>query len=201
MRRYPAAAHWIDAEPITDVAVMGGIEDRRREFVVDGEPVVTGLVAVGDAWACTNPSLGRGRLDRRAARRRAAATCSPRKARPTPTRWCAGSPRRPTRGSAPYLEATLSFDRHRLAEIEADVAGVPYRPDDRGWAMATARSASAPGRTRAGPRPRRRRGTAGDTGRGVRRSGARERVLPWVGRPWLTPGPDRAELLEVLAAT
>jgi hypothetical protein len=29
----------------------------------------------------------------------------------------------------------------------------------------------------------------------------RERVLPWVGRPWLSSGPDRAELLEVLAAT
>jgi 2-polyprenyl-6-methoxyphenol hydroxylase-like FAD-dependent oxidoreductase len=28
--------------------------------VVDGEPVITGLAALGDAWACTNPSLGRG---------------------------------------------------------------------------------------------------------------------------------------------
>jgi hypothetical protein len=27
---------------------------------VDGKPVVTGFVAVGDAWACTNPSAGRG---------------------------------------------------------------------------------------------------------------------------------------------
>jgi hypothetical protein len=25
-------------------------------------------------------------------------------------------------------------------------------------------------------------------------------VLPWVGRPWLSPGPSRAELLEVVAA-
>jgi hypothetical protein len=28
----------------------------------------------------------------------------------------------------------------------------------------------------------------------------RERVLAWVGRPWLSPGPSRAELLEVVAA-
>ena len=28
----------------------------------------------------------------------------------------------------------------------------------------------------------------------------RERVLPWVGRPWLSPGPSRAHLLEVVAA-
>jgi hypothetical protein len=29
-------------------------------FVVDGQAVVTGFAAVGDAWACTNPSAGRG---------------------------------------------------------------------------------------------------------------------------------------------
>jgi 2-polyprenyl-6-methoxyphenol hydroxylase-like FAD-dependent oxidoreductase len=34
--------------------------DRHRRHVVDGEPVITGLAALGDAWACTNPSLGRG---------------------------------------------------------------------------------------------------------------------------------------------
>jgi hypothetical protein len=39
---------------------MGGILDRYRRFVVDGTPVATGLAVVGDAWACTNPSAGRG---------------------------------------------------------------------------------------------------------------------------------------------
>jgi flavin-dependent dehydrogenase len=39
---------------------MAGILDRYRRFVVDGAPVVTGYAAVGDAWACTNPSAGRG---------------------------------------------------------------------------------------------------------------------------------------------
>jgi 2-polyprenyl-6-methoxyphenol hydroxylase-like FAD-dependent oxidoreductase len=34
--------------------------DRIQRFVVDGRPSVTGLAAVGDAWACTNPSAGRG---------------------------------------------------------------------------------------------------------------------------------------------
>ena len=60
MRCYPATAGWIDAEPITGISVMAGIEDRQRQLVVDSVPVVTGLVAVGDAWASTNPSLGRG---------------------------------------------------------------------------------------------------------------------------------------------
>jgi len=56
----PWHAHWLDGEPITDVLTMGGILDRYRRFVVDGFPVATGIVSVGDSWACTNPSLGRG---------------------------------------------------------------------------------------------------------------------------------------------
>jgi 2-polyprenyl-6-methoxyphenol hydroxylase-like FAD-dependent oxidoreductase len=56
----PLQAGWVRGEPITDVLTMAGILDRYRRFVVDGEPVATGVVAVGDAWACTNPSAGRG---------------------------------------------------------------------------------------------------------------------------------------------
>jgi 2-polyprenyl-6-methoxyphenol hydroxylase-like FAD-dependent oxidoreductase len=56
----PSHAHWLAGEPITDVLPMGGITDRYRRFVVDGSPVATGVVAVGDAWACTNPVGGRG---------------------------------------------------------------------------------------------------------------------------------------------
>ena len=56
----PLHAHWLDGEPITDVLPMGGILDRYRRFVVDDVPVATGIVSVGDSWACTNPSLGRG---------------------------------------------------------------------------------------------------------------------------------------------
>src|SRR5256885_1024750 len=39
---------------------MGGLINRRRRLVVDREPVVTGVVAVGDAAVCTNPLYGRG---------------------------------------------------------------------------------------------------------------------------------------------
>ena len=46
IRSCPNVAHWIDAEPISDgVAVMAKLEDRLHEFVVDGEPVVTGVLA------------------------------------------------------------------------------------------------------------------------------------------------------------
>src|SRR5204862_7701494 len=56
----PLHAHWLDGEPISDVLPMGGVLDRYRRFVVEGRPIVTGYAAVGDAWACTNPSAGRG---------------------------------------------------------------------------------------------------------------------------------------------
>jgi hypothetical protein len=39
---------------------MSGIVDRYRRFVTEGVPVATGFAAVADAWACTNPSAGRG---------------------------------------------------------------------------------------------------------------------------------------------
>jgi flavin-dependent dehydrogenase len=56
----PLHTHWLDGKPITGVLPMAGVLDRHRQFAVDGQPVVTGFGAVGDAWACTNPSAGRG---------------------------------------------------------------------------------------------------------------------------------------------
>jgi 2-polyprenyl-6-methoxyphenol hydroxylase-like FAD-dependent oxidoreductase len=56
----PRHAHWLDGEPISDVIAMAGVTDRYRRFAVDGHPVATGIAAVGDAAACTNPTNGRG---------------------------------------------------------------------------------------------------------------------------------------------
>ncbi len=56
----PSHRQWLDGEPITGVLPMAGVLDRFRRLLVDGRPVATGLVTVGDAMACTNPSGGRG---------------------------------------------------------------------------------------------------------------------------------------------
>ena len=53
-------AQWLDGEPITGLLAMGGVLDRYRRLVVGGRPVATGVALVGDSWACTNPSAGRG---------------------------------------------------------------------------------------------------------------------------------------------
>jgi flavin-dependent dehydrogenase len=54
---------WADSavsEPISELHYMGGLINRVRHFVRDGEPVVLGLYAVGDSSVCTNPLYGRG---------------------------------------------------------------------------------------------------------------------------------------------
>jgi 2-polyprenyl-6-methoxyphenol hydroxylase-like FAD-dependent oxidoreductase len=60
IRACPLQARWLDGQPITGILPMAGILDRYRRFTVGGVPVATGFAAVGDAWACTNPSAGRG---------------------------------------------------------------------------------------------------------------------------------------------
>ena len=56
----PLQAHWLEGEPITGIDAMSGVIDRYRRLMRDGRPVATGVVPVADAWACTNPALGRG---------------------------------------------------------------------------------------------------------------------------------------------
>jgi 2-polyprenyl-6-methoxyphenol hydroxylase-like FAD-dependent oxidoreductase len=48
------------ADPISSVESMARLRNRIRRFVVDGEPVVTGLVVIGDAAVATNPWYGKG---------------------------------------------------------------------------------------------------------------------------------------------
>ncbi|GAA4790283.1 FAD-dependent oxidoreductase [Actinomycetospora chlora] len=61
VRTVPYYAAWLDVlDPISDVAVMGGLHNTFRRLVVDGRPVATGLLAVGDAVCTTNPTFGRG---------------------------------------------------------------------------------------------------------------------------------------------
>lgn len=40
----PQHAHWLEGEPITEIKTMSGAVDRHREFVIDGVPCVTGAV-------------------------------------------------------------------------------------------------------------------------------------------------------------
>lgn len=138
MQSLPLHAHWIDGNPIDDdIAVMAKIEDRHRSLVVDGQPVVTGLLMVGDSWACTNPSLGRGisigAIHALALRDHLRAAPSD-----DPATLVKGWEEATAASAEPWYRTTLDFDRHRLAEIESLMNGTPYEPDDIGWEMTMA---------------------------------------------------------------
>jgi 2-polyprenyl-6-methoxyphenol hydroxylase-like FAD-dependent oxidoreductase len=61
LRTVPVYAAWLDVmDPITDVFPMAGLHNTLRRLVVDGRPVATSLLAIGDSVCTTNPTLGRG---------------------------------------------------------------------------------------------------------------------------------------------
>jgi 2-polyprenyl-6-methoxyphenol hydroxylase-like FAD-dependent oxidoreductase len=61
LRTIPFYAKWLGAlDPITEVYAMGGVHNTMRRLVVDGAPVATGMVSLGDSVCTTNPTLGRG---------------------------------------------------------------------------------------------------------------------------------------------
>jgi 2-polyprenyl-6-methoxyphenol hydroxylase-like FAD-dependent oxidoreductase len=111
--------------------------------VADGEPVVTGLAAIGDAWACTNPSLGRGAsigLLHACALRDLLREVKP----DEPERLARRFDEVTQATVGPLYRATLEFDRHRLAEINAEITGQPYQPGDPAWDISKALYAAAP---------------------------------------------------------
>lgn len=127
IRACPRQAHWLDAQPITGVLAMAGVLDRYRRFVVDGTPVVTGYAAVGDAWACTNPSAGRGisvgivhaQLLRRVVRDHLGDPAGFARA------WDEGTEQQ----VAPFYRNQIRSDRTRLAEMTALREGRTWTPD------------------------------------------------------------------------
>jgi len=128
VKGYPLAAHWLDGEPIDDgVAIMAKIEDRHRTFVIDGQPVATGVLPLADSWACTNPSVGRGisiGVIHAAALRE----------------LLGDAPTDPTELARAWYDATmatveswyrgtLAYDQGRLAQIHAEMDGRAFEPE------------------------------------------------------------------------
>jgi flavin-dependent dehydrogenase len=133
VRSLPLAAHWVEGEPLDDrIIVMAKLEDRHRTFTVDGAPVATGVAAVADSWACTNPSLGRGAtlgLLQCLALRDTLRSTGIDDPAAFSTAWAHAT----ETVAEPWYRATLSLDRHRLAEISAEIRGEQYRPDGDEW--------------------------------------------------------------------
>ena len=125
----PLHAHLLDGTPITDIVALGGVLDRYRRFVVNGTPVATGILAVGDSWACTNPSLGRGIA---MGLMHAAGTRDiVRDHLGTPLALARAHDEMTETRVTPWYRDTIEIDRARVASVEAVIAGRPLpQPTD-----------------------------------------------------------------------
>ena len=121
----PRHAHWLDGTATSGVIAMAGILDRYRRFVVEGTPVVTGFVAIGDAWACTNPSAGRGlsvgiahaQVLRRVAREHL----------DDPVALATAMDEETEQHVTPFVRSQAAADRDRVAEMSAEREGKRLR--------------------------------------------------------------------------
>jgi 2-polyprenyl-6-methoxyphenol hydroxylase-like FAD-dependent oxidoreductase len=192
----PLQAHWLDGEPITEVLVMAGILDQYRRFVVGGQPVATGVLAVGDAWACTNPSAGRGiSVGLKHAQRLRDVV---RGAGGDPVALAHDWDRATEEDVTPFYRGQIVTDQLRLAEMAALREGRdPVEPDPviAGWAAGSMLDSALF------------RGLLDLTlcldsrEQVLARPGFRERAASFAGAPQMRlPGPDRAQLLALLGS-
>jgi flavin-dependent dehydrogenase len=117
VRACPRHAHWLDGEPVTPVMPMGGILDRLRSLNGNGAGPALGVLSLGDAWACTNPSMGRGMtlgLAHAAILRRVV-----REAGDNPAELVSRFAGATQTELQPWYESTVTLDRARMAEIDA----------------------------------------------------------------------------------
>ena len=139
VRACPLHAHLMDGEPVSEILPMSGIVDRRRRAVVDGTPVATGILLVGDAMCCSNPSLGRGMS---MGLMHAAGTAEVvRQHLGDPLALAAGHDQMSQDRILPWYRQTVQLDRARKAQIDASIAGNPAAAppgfdggDTPGWA-------------------------------------------------------------------
>ena len=100
----------------------------------------------------------------------------------------------------PLVQDTLAFDRHRLAEIEAQIEGRAYETDDPSWRIGQALAAAA---SKDPDILRHFLDVVGLNARGVdvlARPGVLTEVIRLGAEADPPPGPNRAELLELVAS-
>ncbi|HJV08590.1 MAG TPA: hypothetical protein VJ653_02890, partial [Acidimicrobiales bacterium] len=171
-----------------------GVLDRYRRFVVDEQPVATGVAAVGDAWACTNPSGGRGitvgLVHAQCLRDTVRASID------DPEGFARAWDEVTERDVAPFYWDQIRADRARIAEMDALRRGEDTpAPDATAAAMAAALLRDPDvfrGMLEAG-------GLLALPGEVFARPGFMDKVMSHAGgRTWAPPGPDREALVALL---
>ena len=196
-RLLPDHAHWVDGEPITEPASMASTSNTIRHFVTDGIPAATGLIPLGDAFAFTNPSIGRGItigilhavdvidelhpvLDDATA---------------VAAAWTRGTERR----ALPFVQATIDYDRVRGPEVEAAMEGRVHEHTDPA-ALGFVAMNNARHRSQFVFEHYRDiltlRATAAEV---IGRDGVFDKILEFGAEPWTQPQPTRDELLAAVS--
>ncbi|MFJ4633683.1 FAD-dependent oxidoreductase [Streptomyces sp. NPDC088847] len=129
---YPDLEPWSRGEPVGHGIAVGGIRSIRRRLVDNGQPLVTGLVALGDAWGTTNPQFGLGMslgiihatLLRDTLRNAAQSS---------PDELASGFDAVTEQNLEPVRSGLAEWDRHRFAEIDAHIRGQSYTTDASSW--------------------------------------------------------------------
>jgi hypothetical protein len=163
--------------------------------------VASGVAPIADAWACTNPSVGRGAtmgLMHAVALRDLLRD----DALDDPVAFANAWHDTTVERVEPLYRDTLSYDRHRLGEITAQIAGVPYETEDPGWAIGRAWEAAVGGDAELLRGYLEVIGLLARAGEVLARPGVLEKVLAAAEAPVEPlPGPSRAELVELVGAT
>ena len=194
VRACPLQAHWLEGEPVTGVLPMAGVLDRYRRFVVDGRPVVTGFVAVGDSWACTNPSAGRG-LSVGLVHAQLLRDCV-REAPGDPEALAELWDERTEEVVAPFYRNQIAADRVRLAQMQAVRDGLEPPADDSPAARLAAAAPHDPDLFRYLIETVQCVALPQDV---LKRPGVEEKIERLQGvEPRPFPGPDRDQLLSLL---
>lgn len=194
---FPHAAHWLDGEAVSEVLAMAGVLDRHRRNVVDGAPVVTGLVPVGDAWACTNPTAGRG-ISLGVAH--AVALRDALRQSEDPAQFILSFDQVTEATLTPWYRDQVLRDRRRAADTQALVEGQPLPPPDAERAAQSAFFAAAAADAAVARASLDVLGCLALPEAGMRRPEIADRVKAFAGRtPPEFPGPTRADLLAVLS--
>ena len=194
VRACPLQAPWLDGDAISDVLTTAGVLDRSRRFVVDGRPVATGVAAVGDAWACTNPSAGRGitvgLIHAQCLRDTVRSSID------DPEGFVHAWDRVTEQDVAPFYWNQIEADRARVAQMDALRAGAePPAPEPTAAAMTAALLRDPDvfrGMLEVG-------GCLALPEEVFARPGFMDKVWAHAGaRTWTPPGPDRGALLELV---
>ena len=200
LRALPNHAHWADGEAQGDICSMAARTNATREFVVDGTPCATGVVPLGDAWGFTNPSLGRG------------VTMGLLHAVETvpaiaehlddPGQLASEWERRTRERLARWHASTVDFDRLRVPEVDAFMRGLddPFDASDPSVAGPRAFASAAHYDPQVLQWFHEVIGCHTLPDDVLAREGAFERVLEVASTNprYSSPGPDRAELEELL---